>query len=149
MILTLSGINLPLLSYPLHPLCLSKKFKLEVQYDAIPSMETDGILHHKFFSPLDFEIYFLAFDNEDCSLIDFVLQINIARNLSYFVVKIEKYISTSTKLKMSCSNLENFLNAFQVPTNCFECIVSHLICLEFLRFLPFIFSLESYGSRSH
>ena len=46
----------------------------------------------------NFEIYLLAFDNKECFLIDFVLFVNIARNLSYFIIKIEKDFSTNLKM---------------------------------------------------
>ena len=46
----------------------------------------------------NFEIYLLAFDNKECFLIDFVLFVNIARNLSYFIIKIEKDFSIDLKM---------------------------------------------------
>ena len=95
--------------------------------------------------------YLLAFDNKECFLIDFVLYVNIAGNLSYFNIKIEKDFSTDLKgrcwfsqtfeLIMSCSILTNFV----MLSNCFHCIGSHLICLGLITlFFSLFLSLEGY-----
>ena len=63
--------------------------------------ETDGVLDDKviyLFIFSDFETYLLAFDNKECFLIDFVLYVNIAGNLSYFIIKIGKDFSTDLKM---------------------------------------------------
>lgn len=63
--------------------------------------ETDGVLDDKviyLFIFSDFETYLLAFDNKECFLIDFVLYVNIAGNLSYFIIKFEKDFSTDLKM---------------------------------------------------
>ena len=127
----------------------------------IPCEETDGVLDDKVFY---FEIYLLAFDNKECFLIDFVLYVNIAGNLYilFYYQNWERYFhrlenvacrkgggqgwfSQTFELIMSCSILTNFV----MLSNCFQCIVFHLICLGLITSLSSLFlSLKGYGSRS-